>query len=192
MNWKYIFNPFLKFSERNLLIIGVLSVIAGSLIGKYFSATYDGIFDAHSSPNTFINSLKENAINILTIFVLLVILGKVIYPKTRFIDIINISLIYRIPIYISSTLISLPLFDKISEQVLNNKDHLENLKFDTMELISILAVSSILMIFLIYAIVLLVNGFRTATNLKKWQYYIYFAIALIIAEVLSKVLINNL
>ncbi len=61
-----------------------------------------------------------------------------------------------------------------------------------MELISIMAVSSILMIFLIYAIVLLVNGFRTATNLKKWQYYIYFAIALIIAEVLSKVLINNL
>ena len=182
----------MKFSERNLLIIGVLSVLAGSLVGKYFSVTYDGIFDAHSSPNTFINSLKENAINILTVFVLLVILGKVIYPKTRFIDIINISLIYRIPIYISSPLISLPLFDKISEQVLNNKDHLENLKFDTMDLISIMVVSSILMIFLIYAIVLLVNGFRTATNLKKWQYYIYFAVVLIIAEVLSKVLINNL
>lgn len=192
MNFKYIINPFSRVSERNLLIIGFLSIIAGSIIGKYFSVTYDGTFDAHASAITFIDSLKENAINILVVFVLLLILGKIIYPKTRFIDILTISMIYRIPIYISSTLISLPFFNNITNQVIENKDHLENIRFDTMDLFSILVVSSILMIFLIYAIVLLVNGFRTATNLKKWQYYIYFTIVLIIAEVLSKFLINKL
>lgn len=192
MNWKYLFNPFLKFPERNLLIAGFLSVIAGSLIGKYFSVTYDGIFDAHSSSTTFLDSLMENAINILVVFVLLLILGKIINPKTRLIDILNISMFYRIPIYISSTLVTLPLFDNITNQVLENKDHLENIKFDIIELFSILSVSSILIIFLIYSIVLLVNGFKTTTNLKKWQYYIYFTIFLIIAEILSKFLINNL
>ncbi|MGA9213237.1 hypothetical protein [Kaistella sp.] len=192
MNWKYIFNPFLKFSEKHLLIVGVLSVIIGSFIGNSFSVTYDGVFDAHPSATTFMESLKENAINILAVSVLLIILGKIINAKTRIIDIFSISMIYRIPIYISGIFINIPLFNKITNKVLANKDHLENIKFDTMELVSILAASSILMILLIYSITLLVNGFRTATNLKKWQYYIYFAIVLIIAEVLSKILINSL
>ena len=192
MNWKYLFNPLLKFSERSLLILGILSIVAGSLIGHYFSLTFDGAFDTHPLQITFIESLKENAINILMVFILLLILGKIINLKTRLVDIATISMIYRIPIYISGPLINLPVFKAIADKVLANKDNLENIKFETLELFSILAASSVLMIFLIYSIVILVNGFRTATNLKKWQYYVYFAIVLIIAEVLSKTLINNL
>ncbi len=192
MNWKYLFNPLLKFSERSLLILGILSIVAGSLIGHYFSLTFDGAFDTHPLQITFIESLKENAINILMVFILLLILGKIINLKTRLVDIATISMIYRIPIYISGPLINLPVFKAIADKVLANKDNLENIKFETLELFSILAASSVLMIFLIYSIVILVNGFRTATNLKKWQYYVCFAIVLIIAEVLSKTLINNL
>ncbi len=192
MNWKYFFNPLLKFSERSLLILGILSVIAGSLIGHYFSLTFDGAFDTHPLQINLLESLKENAINILMVFILLLILGKIINPKTRLVDIATISMIYRIPIYISGPLINLPVFKTIGDKALANKDNLENIKFETLELFSILAASSVLMIFLIYSIVILVNGFRTATNLKKWQYYVYFAIVLIIAEVLSKTLINNL
>ena len=192
MNWKYLFNPLLKFSERSLLILGILSIVAGSLIGHYFSLTFDGAFDTHPLQITFIESLKENAINILMVFILLLILGKIINLKTRLVDIATISMIYRIPIYISGPLINLPVFKAIAVKVLANKDNLENIKFETLELFSILAASSVLMIFLIYSIVILVNGFRTATNLKKWQYYVCFAIVLIIAEVLSKTLINNL
>ena len=192
MSWKYIFNPLLKFSERSLLTVGFLSILAGSFIGHYFSLTFDGAFDAHPLPITFIDSLTENSINILVIFSVLLILGKIIYSKTRFIDILTISMIYRIPIYVSGPLISLPVFDSVANQVLANKENLENIQFETLELISILAASSVLMIFLIYSIVILVNGFRTATNLKKWQYYVFFGVVLIIAEVLSKFLINNL
>lgn len=192
MNWKYLFNPLLKFSERSLLILGILSIAAGSLIGHYFSLTFDGAFDTHPLQITFIESLKENVINILLVFILLLILGKIINRKTRLVDIATISMIYRIPIYISGPLINLPVFKAIADKVLANKDNLENIKFETLELFSILAASSVLMIFLIYSIVILVNGFRTATNLKKWQYYVCFAIVLIIAEVLSKTLINNL
>lgn len=31
MNWKYIFNPFLKFDERKLLIVGILGFIVLTL-----------------------------------------------------------------------------------------------------------------------------------------------------------------
>ena len=132
MNWKYFFNPLLKFSERSLLILGILSVIAGSLIGHYFSLTFDGAFDTHPLQITLLESLKENAINILMVFILLLILGKIINPKTRLVDIATISMIYRIPIYISGPLINLPVFKTIGDKVLANKDNLENIKFETL------------------------------------------------------------
>ena len=192
MNWTIIFNPFSKFSDRTLLIVGILSVVFGSFIGYFFSITFDGILDAHSLKTDFTESLKENSINIIIVFILLLILGKIINKKTRAIDIFNISIIYRIPIYLSSPLINLPVFEEINQKVLGNKGHLDQIKFDTADLILVLATTSVLMIFLIYAIVLLVNGFRTATNLKKWQPYIYFTLILILAETLSKILFSQL
>ncbi|MFC6268039.1 hypothetical protein [Frigoriflavimonas asaccharolytica] len=81
MCWKIISNPFEKFSEKNLLFIGILSILVGSLCGHYFSVTFDGILDAHSSEVTFVDSLKENLINIFVLFTLLFIIGKIIYKK---------------------------------------------------------------------------------------------------------------
>ena len=174
------------------MIVGVLSIIVGSSIGSYFSVIYDGIVDAHSAPTTFINSFKQNIINVLTVFAVLIILGKLINSKTRIIDILNISMIYRIPIYLSSTLISIPLLKNIGDKVLANSAHPENIEFEVLELVALLAISSVLILFIVYAIVLLTNGFKNATNLKNRFHYILFALALIVAEIVSKIIINNL
>lgn len=191
MNWKYFFNPFLKFSERYLLLIGILSVIAGSFIGMICSVTFDGVFSTHPSVRTFAESLKENVINVSVVFILLLILGKIINRKTRLIDILAISMIYRIPLYLSAFFVKLPVLDRVIEKIEVHKDHLANLEFDPLELVLILGISSVLMIFLAYAVILLVNGFRTATNLKKWPYYIAFVIVLLAAEIISQTLITN-
>ena len=191
MNWKYFFNPFLKFSERYLLLIGILSVIAGSFIGMICSVTFDGVFSTHPSVRTFAESLKENVINVSVVFILLLILGKIINMKTRLIDILAISMIYRIPLYLSAFFVKLPVLDRVIEKIEVHKDHLANLEFDPLELVLILGISSVLMIFLAYAVILLVNGFRTATNLKKWSYYIAFVIVLLAAEIISQTLITN-
>ena len=191
MNWKYFFNPFLKFSERYLLLIGILSVIAGSFIGMICSVTFDGVFSTHPSVRTFAESLKENVINVSVVFILLLILGKIINMKTRLIDILAISMIYRIPLYLSAFFVKLPVLDRVIEKIEVHKDHLTNLEFDPLELVLILGISSVLMIFLAYAVILLVNGFRTATNLKKWPYYIAFVIVLLAAEIISQTLITN-
>jgi hypothetical protein len=190
MNWKYIFNPFLKFSERNLFTIGFLSIFVGSFLASYFSVSYDGIFDAHSSSASFIRSLKENFLNIGIVFLMLLIFGKIINKKTRIIDILNLSMIYRIPIYLISICIS---FGKnIDDKILIYKDNLQNIKLTSLDIISIIISSILLIILIIYAIVLLVNGFKTATNLKKQYYYVFFAITLTIGEIISKILITYL
>ena len=192
MNWKYVFNPFLKFSEKSLLIVGIISILIGSFIGNYFSVTFDGIIDAHSAPTSFITSLKENLINVVLVFLVLSILGKIINSKTRLIDILNIAMIYRIPLYVSGLLINIPILKSVGEKVTANIDNPQNIKFESAELVALLAISSVLLLLIVYAIVLLTSGFKTAINLKKWQHYIFFAMALIVAEVFSKIIINNL
>ena len=113
MNWQIILNPFIKFSEKQLLIVGISSAIAGSLIASMIGVTFDGLIDVHLYPEiTFLDSLKENSILIILITLLLFGFGKIINSKTRFIDILNSSLLFRIPFYISALLTSIPVIKK--------------------------------------------------------------------------------
>jgi len=45
---------------------------------------------------------------------------------------------------------------------------------------------------LIWSIILLFNGFKTATNSKETKHILLFIVALILAEVFSKIVILNL
>ncbi|NRS92011.1 magnesium-transporting ATPase (P-type) [Chryseobacterium sp. 16F] len=105
-------------------------------------------------------------------------------------DILVISMIYRIPIYAISLIINNPFLEKINEKIIKEIQNPENLQFNFSEMSILIIFSIIMILIIIYAIVLLTNGFRTATNLRKWQNYIWFVIALVISEILSKTLIN--
>lgn len=192
MNWKTIFNPFSKFTETQLLVFGIAITVIGSFFGFFFQVSYDGVLDVHSKNVTFFESLKENAVNVFSIFVVLLVLGKIINQRTRIIDILNTSLVSRLAIYLIAIFANNPVMERITNQVLESKDHLENFQLNPTDLIITMGISILMMVFLTYFIVLLVNGFRTATNIKKWQHFVFFAIAIIVAEIISKILISNL
>ncbi len=192
MNWKTIFNPFEKFDEKPLLLFGIAITLIGSFFGFFFQVSYDGVLDAHQNSVTFIGSLKENTVNIFSIFVVLLVLGKIINRRTRIIDILNTSLVSRLPIYLTATFVNNPAMEKVANQVLENKDNLQNFQFNPTDLVVIMGISMVMMVLLCYFIVFLVNGFRTATNVKKWQHFVLFAIAIVVAEIISKFLIYNL
>lgn len=192
MNWKTIFNPFSKFTETQLLVFGIAITVIGSFFGFFFQVSYDGVLDVHSKNVTFFDSLKENAVNVFSIFVVLLVLGKIINQRTRIIDILNTSLVSRLAIYLIAIFANNPVMERITNQVLESKDHLENFQLNPTDLIITMGISILMMVFLTYFIVLLVNGFRTATNIKKWQHFVFFAIAIIVAEIISKILISNL
>ena len=193
MNWQIIWNPFIKFSEKQLLLIGLASMLIGSYLATIFGVTYDGVIDVHLNQEmSFIHSLKENIIIVLLITFLLLGLGKIINPKTRFIDIVNASLIYRIPFYVSAVLVSMPTFKKIEEAMLKDAGNFAKIKFETLDLALLLIMSLLLIILLIYALALLYHGFKTAANAKQLKHIVFFSIAILVAEILSKILIPTL
>lgn len=190
MNWKLLFNPFGIYSEKQLLVSGILITAAGSLLGALLNVTFDGVLDVHQYETDFLTSLKENGINVACIFIVLFVLGKLINRKTRAIDILNTSMVSRFPQYISAVITALPLLKRIEDEIINHQDDLQHLNFKPLDLALLFVISMLLLTITAYYIVLLVNGFKTAVNAKKWQHFVGFAAALIIAEIISKLLIS--
>src|SRR5690606_13144424 len=190
MNWKFFLNPFSKFSEKSLLMAGILFLVVGSFIGYYFGVTYDGIFDVHISPVTFTESLTENVINVVILSLLLFIAGIIINSKTRIIDVLNVALISRFPIYLAGLLANNQRISEISEQLIDSVHQETPASVSSSDMMILMLFSAVLILFLAHQLMLMVFGFKTAVNARKWQHWLLFAFALIAAEMISKAIIH--
>lgn len=195
MNWKVLFNPFEKYSEKTLLIFGISATLLGSLVGYLMNARFDGIIDMHLVQGArFQNILLDNLINTLVLFILFFAFGKIINPKTRAIDMLNVSMICRIPMYLVVLGNIGGYLERATQSMLNgiDLDNLQNIpQFEMLDLFVILIFSVVSIGFLVWMIVLLWKGFKTATNTKRTRDIIIFIMLFILAEVLSKYLIGT-
>lgn len=193
---KLFLNPFVKLSESKQSFFGLSFLIIGSLLGYLFQARFDGVIDLHFVENiTFTQPFLDNIINTSTLTLFLFLLGIYVNPKTRFWDILNTSLIARIPFYL------MPFFN-ISNYMMDITDSLlvsietpNNQLFETVSPISMIVVfifALLSLLFLVVFGVLLWNGFKVATNAKSTKSIILFIICILLSEITSKFLIHYL
>lgn len=190
---KIIFNPFQNYSEKQLITFGILAGIIGCFLALAFNGRFDGVLDLHFIEKTSIfTTVIDLTINIFILSALLFLVGKIVNKKTRFIDIIATSLIAKIPFYFllffnvnnKMYLVTEKLIDMVSK---NKQINIENSEM-------VLLVFSGIATFtcLIWSVILLFNGFKTATNSKEAKHILLFALAIILAEVISKIIILKL
>ena len=190
MNWQLLLNPFTKFSEKALLFFGIITFFIGSYVAFLCGATFDGLIDVHlNSELTFFDSLKENCFHLVLITLLLFVFGKIINPRTRFIDILNAGFLFRIPFYFMALLMTFPFLKSFENEVQKNINSLEKLVIKPFDLVMILVLSCFLILLLVYAITLLFQGFKTATNAKKPIHFVVFGLLILFAEILSKTIL---
>ena len=118
INWQTFLNPLKKFSERQLLLFGIISTMIGCWIGFMSKVTFDGLIDAHPySKQTLTVVCIENIINITLCCILLLIIGKSINRKTRLIDILNTTMLSRIPLYAVAVVMSIPIISTLNDKI---------------------------------------------------------------------------
>ncbi|WP_432673127.1 hypothetical protein [Flavobacterium sp. SM2513] len=189
---KILFNPFEQFSERSLILFGIAATILLSMTGAYFNARFDGVIDLHfSMPTFFMDTLMDNAVNIVVLSVALFTLGKFRNNKTRFIDVFSASLIARLPYYL------LPFFNW-NNTILNESEKLMQQfatvqpgmapQFDTIQMLTLVLFAGVSIVFLSWFIYLLYQGYKVATNAKGAVEVVLFGVSLIGAEVISKLI----
>jgi len=189
----YLFNPFSKFSAKPMLMIGIIITVIGAFISYFNKTIFDGVLDAHTYMFiTYSQAISANIINIIIPCCLLFILGKSINPNTQMIDILNASFYYRIPLYIIVIIMNVSSVKDIEFKIQNNLDTLHNLNFSTTELFTLVVFACLSLGLLAYAVILLLNGFRNASQPKKWQHYFGFFWVIIVSEFISKLLIRGM
>ncbi|TDE45997.1 hypothetical protein E0I26_04735 [Flavobacterium rhamnosiphilum] len=188
-----LFNPFEKYSDRTLIAFGLLFSLIGGYLGFVFNARFDGVIDLHFVEKVSVyQPLFDIAIDIFCSSILLFSVGKLINNKTRFIDILSVSMIARIPFYFLSFFNINNLMYNISKRILSMIAPEKIHNFVITDIPVLLVVSMTTILFLIWLIVLLYNGFKVATNAKETKHTLFFIGALIFAEILSKILIITL
>lgn len=193
MNWTLIFNPFSKISSKTLMLVGVVTFLLGCFISWHFKMIYDGILDVHTYPKiTYLRAFASNAVNVIVLCASLFILSKIINPSAKMIDILNTSFLYRLPIYLIAALSNIPILKEVQEKVIENISSLPNLQLSTTELVTTVLFSFISLLLLAYSIVIIVSGFKQAALPKKWQHFLSLGVAIVVAEIVSKIFISQM
>jgi hypothetical protein len=185
---KLLFNPFEDYSERQLLIAGSVFAVAGSLLGMAFNGRFDGMLDLHFIPNAGYEPFIDNAIAVFSSTLVLYLLAKSINNKTRFVDIVTTSLIARVPIYILTFFNINGFMNSITERLMQSATPEDIDAIPATDLIVLLLFSFIGLLFIVWFFILLWNGFRTASNAKGTRHIAFFVIAIVIGEVVSKLI----
>lgn len=185
-----LFNPFEHYSEKALVIFGIIILTIASLAAWRFGGRYDGVVDFHLVDGVALwQPFADNAIATFSLVLPLFLLAKKINRRTRLIDIIAAALVARTPFlpepffniggYFGNTL------NGIKDQYMSNGS---SVLPDTADLILISAFSLVSILLLVWFAILLYNGFKTATNIKKTADIILFVVAVIIAKIISAII----
>lgn len=184
---KLLFNPFEKYDGRPILALGLAATLIGSFLGFIFNARFDGVIDMHFTDKVvFAEPFSDNVFNIAFLFIALYVVGRSINNKTRTIDILGTVMLARLPFYFDTLTNINGYMTAFGEKIMNLGSDITNI--NPMEILLPTLLSLITIPLLVWYIALLYNGFKTATNLKTTTQKVWFAVALIVAEILAKIL----
>ncbi|MGO3155586.1 hypothetical protein [Mesonia sp.] len=192
MNYKLLYNPFERFQERFLISVGTIALIIGALLAFYFQARFDGVLDLHFVSQVDLwQTFADQAINVACLSICLGALAFYMNKRTRIIDVLAVCLFARLPYYLLSIFNVNGVMVKISEEILKDPMGITTGNIAMPHLLLLLVFSGLSLIAIIWQLVLLYNGTKVTSNAKGTKYSILFVIAIIVAEILSKLLINQ-
>lgn len=186
-----LYNPFECLSEKRLLIFGTLLLIVAIMAAMLLSIRFDSALDLHMVSETvpLQTALIDLSVSILSMILMLFAAGKIYNGKTRIIDIVTTVFIARIPFLLITPFNLNQYMGKLGTLILQT-DNISALSTNDLILLSTNSILTLLI--LVWFVVLLWNGFKTATHAKGAKAVVLFVIGIISAEAISKVLLNLL
>ena len=188
---KKLTQPFEVLQEKQLLTIGMLFLLIFSFIAYYTNTRFDGVIDMHHSNDVLIHQpLLDNIVNTLCLGVCVFILAYFVNKKTRWIDILAITLICRIPLYFGALFNINNISSDTGNYLIENiSNPTAMLQLPTVNLIVLALLTLYSLAALVFFAILLYKGFRTATNTKKLSQSLLLVPTVIVAEIISKALV---
>ncbi|WP_454060076.1 YIP1 family protein [Elizabethkingia ursingii] len=190
MNWKTLFNPFEKYSDYKLLLFGILFFLLTPFVSYYTQNRMTSFmrFDRPEEVLTLKSSFLYCSVSIASIILILYLIAIVFNKRSRFIDITNTILVsnaINIPALLLTHLIDVN--KAFSSEGIN-----ENFYQNIINLLLIIVTTAIVIALVVYSIVLFFNGFKTATNIKKWPQIVLFVFIFFVSIIICQIFIPKL
>jgi len=185
-----ILNPFEDVTSRNLLIVGTIGFLLMSLLAYFFHFINDGVFQLHlSKSREYWKCLVNGGINSLVLTLVMFTYGRLVYPKTRFQDVLIAVLIAQFSLIIIVLVTFNPYTMDVTHSIIGEieKGNISNLKIATGSLI-ILTISGLFGILLLYYFFhLLVKGMKIAINSTKLVHTIVIVLITLVLDTLLRI-----
>lgn len=185
--WKRIFYPFEHNTSNALLVVGILGYLGLSLLGSQWNFISDGIIQMHGSkPRALWQVLINNAINSLSLSVLLFLLARLVYSKTRYIDVLTVVLISQLCLLINGLLLFNPAQQAAQKDlipiILKGDFTLNEIQVNQFVWMTILGILALVFIF--YFFVLLIQGMKIAMNSKKGYHAVFIIVFTLLLDII--------
>jgi len=172
--WKWVYNPFERIAGWSALVIGVVVMALTAVIGKLNRVAFDGVLYAHAGASfSFLTSFAMRAINFLALFLTMWVAGILFSKsKVRAVDVAGTMALAHIPILLFAVICFLPVIPA-----------------GLYDIPRIIIFSIIYILFAIWVIALMYNAYSVSCNLKGTKAVVSFIVALLVAEIISKLVI---
>jgi hypothetical protein len=192
--WNYLFRPFLYIAGGKSLCLGVIVLLVMTFLGYWSFTVFDGVLDAHylrlDKPIPLLHHVYcvfgSWAVSVLVFYIMALLVSKV---KTRFIDIAGTLAIAKIPCILEAIVGFIPAVHLSFGQNVETITVQDTLAMLQNNIVWILFLSVICLITLVWTIFLMYNAYSVSANIKGTKGILSFIGALLISEILSKVLL---
>ena len=178
-------NPFTRIAGWQAFGLGLVIVVLTGIIGTFSNTAFDGVIDMHLTQKlTFVHSFGFLCIDIVSLVLVMTITGFIISKGFRIIDILGTMTLAKAPYLILAIAGYFTVSPDINEIMKNPLIVFQSVSFVILTLLSIPVT--------IWGITLLYNALKISCGVKGSKLTIAFIIALLVSEIISKILIYKL
>ncbi|MDL2241036.1 hypothetical protein LJC69_05370 [Bacteroidales bacterium OttesenSCG-928-K22] len=189
--FKLIFvNPFEKIAGWQALGLGLIFMILTAVVGSCNGSYYDGALDMHASGKAYPLwiAFAMLGIDLASIIIMFLIAGLIFSRNFRVVDVIGTTVLAKAPTLLLGISGFVPAPDFV-ETLTENPEAFINNPNMIFSSVSFIVVAILMIPVLVWTIALFYNAFKVSLNIRK-NNTIIFILAVIFAEVISKILIN--
>lgn len=188
----WLFNPFRYVAGGKALGIGLIAILATSLIGSLSKTHFDGVIDMHTGLATaFWEFPLEGLIDWLCLAGVLWMAGKLISrSRFRFLDLLGTQALARWPFLVMSVAALLPGFRRYPAYLLwkfTGKG--QQVVVGQLDWLVFAIVALAGLVILCWVVALMYKSFSVSCNVRGGKAIWTFVVAIFAAEIVSKILI---
>lgn len=188
----WLFNPFRYVAGAKGLAVGVAAVLAAGLVGSLSNSHFDGVLDFHTgAPAPLWVFVSEGLIDWIALAVLLLVGGKIISrSRFRLLDVFGTQAMARFPALITALVALLPGYRRyaghLAAQYVKTLPDVRTLPADP----AVFGITVIVVILMtVWMVALMYRAYSVSCNVAGGKAVGVFIVALLLAEVASKLLV---